>query len=149
MRVGIAILIFSMFAVPFGLLTGLFEFRLEADPVVLIRTAAIALILPALFEEVLFRGPIAWLSSIGSRKLLYVVAVSLPLFVLWHPFNGMFLMTEAQSLFTDWRFLVLAALLGLAATHLAVKTCSIWPPVLFHWLAIVGWKAFFGGPAFL
>ena len=135
-------------AVPFGVISGLFAFQLAQDPAEIAKLAVIIFFLPALFEEVLFRGPVAWMSYIGSRKLLYVAALSLGLFILWHPLNGMFLMTQARGLFTDLRFLTLAALLGLVATHLAIKTQSIWPPVIFHWLVVVGWKVFLGGPQF-
>jgi len=143
-----ALAAFSLLAVPFGLFSGLFAFKLADDPAEIAKIALIIFFVPALFEEVLFRGPVVWLSFIGSRKLLYVAALSLGLFVLWHPLNGMFLMTEARGLFTDWRFLFLAALLGLVATHLAIKTRCIWPPVVFHWLVVVGWKVFLGGPQF-
>lgn len=148
-RIGIAFLVFTLFAVPFGTLTGLFQFSVSSDPAVLVRTAIIALFIPALFEEAIFRGHLVWLSYQGSRKLLYVVVASLVLFVLWHPLNGLFLMTDAKALFTDLRFLTLVSALGVTASILAIKTCSIWPPVIFHWLVVVGWKTFFGGPAFL
>lgn len=146
---GIAFVVFTLISVPAGLATGVFQLGFPDDLATLARTAAIALILPALFEELVFRGPLFWLATNESKYLLPAAAVSLALFILWHPLNGIFLMTEARSLFTDWRFLSLAGLLGLFATQLAIKTRSIWLPVIFHWLCVVGWKAFLGGTQFL
>lgn len=144
----LGLIVFAAVAVPFSLLTELFEFRLASTVTHILNVAVVSFFLPALFEEILFRGPVAWMSYVGSRKLLYVVAISFLLFILWHPLNGIFLMTQARDLFTDWRFLLMAGWLGLVATHLAIKTRSIWPPVIFHWLVVVGWKVFLGGPNF-
>jgi len=119
------------------------------DYAALARTAAIALILPALLEEFVFRGPIIWLASRRSKYTGMAVALSLAAFVLWHPLNGAFLLTEARDWFFDWRFLVIAAGFGAVASWLAFRTRSLWPPIVFHWLAVVGWKAFLGAPAFL
>ena len=146
---GIAFVLFSLIAVPFAMLTGLLEYTLIQDPATLFRVAIVALLLSAVFEEVIFRGPIAWLSYKGSRKLLYVVAASLVLFVLCHPINGTFLLTAARELFTDIRFLVVMGTFGIGTSILAIKTCSLWASLIFHWLVMLGWIVFFGGPSFL
>lgn len=144
----IALSVFGVVIVPFGLSTGLLELSPMRDLAEIGQVAIIAFFIPALFEEALFRGPLAFMSDIGSRKLLPVVALSLSLFVLWHPFNAYVFLSDARELFFDWRFLFVAAFLGIVATWLAVKSRSLWPAILFHWLAVVGWKIFFGGPRF-
>ena len=145
----IATLVFGAFSAAFGLATGLFDPSIPNNITDLLRVAAIAFVLPALLEEFVFRGPIIWLAMKGSRQLLVAAMISLVLFVLWHPLNGTFLVTDAKDMFTDSRFLTIATMLGIIATWLAMRTRSLWPPVVFHWLAVVGWKALLGGPAFL
>lgn len=145
-------LIFVVFAISSAAVifaTGLFEFRLANNPYSLLRTSIIALIIPSLFEELLFRGPLVALQMRLHTSAMIIAALgSLALFVLWHPLNAAFVLTEAQSLFFDWRFLVLALLLGIAATTAALRARSIWPAIAIHWAAVISWKAFFGGPNF-
>ena len=149
MQLGLVLLVFAVIATVFGTATGFFRFALADELAAVLRIAAIAFVLPALLEEIVFRGPLIWLAERRSRWFGAGAVLSLTLFVVWHPINGMFLVTEARDIFSDWRFLTLATLLGMMATWLAVRTRSIWPPVVFHWLVVVGWKAFFGGPQFL
>ena len=146
---GGGLLVFGVIAVPLGMATGLLDWQLVDDPAALLRTAAIALIAPAILEELVFRGPLIHLANTNSRWLAAATLGSLALFLIWHPLNGTFVLTAAEDLFTDWRFLMVAFWLGVVASALAIRTHSLWPPIVFHWLAVVGWKAFFGGPAFL
>ncbi len=110
------------------------------------RLAAVALIAPALGEELLFRaallprpqaGPLPW-----SPILL-----STGLFVLWHPPQAwLFGPHWARTVLDPW-FLLCVAALGLASARLYLRTGSIWPSVLLHWTAVVAWKALLGGPS--
>ena len=83
-----------------------------------------------------------------GRAPLWTIGLSLLAFILWHPLNATVNLVEARDLFFDWRFLTVATGLGAVATYLAIRTRSLWPPVLFHWLAVVGWTAFLGAPNF-
>lgn len=74
--------------------------------------------------------------------------MALALFVAWHPINGLFLKTEASQTFLDPVFLLLATLLGGCCTFVYLRTGSIWPSTLIHWLSLVSWKAFLGGRIF-
>ena len=145
-------LIFVVFAISSSAIvvaTGLFEFRIANNPYTLLRASLFALIIPSLLEELMFRGPLVALQTrIHASAMTAAALASLTLFVLWHPFNAAFMLTEAQSLFFDWRFLVLALFLGIATTTAALRARSIWPAVAIHWAAVVTWKAFFGGPNF-
>ena len=141
--------VFAIVSLSFGFATGLFKYQQIDDSYALIRAGVIALIIPSLFEELLFRGPLIILKTrVSARTLLAAALVSLALFILWHPLNAAFILTEAQYLFIDWRFLVTAFLLGAATTIAALKTGSIWPCVAIHWAAVISWKAFLGGPDF-
>ncbi|MEM1391446.1 MAG: CPBP family glutamic-type intramembrane protease [Pseudomonadota bacterium] len=145
---GIICTVFSALALIVGASTSLFQFEI-APPHQILRTAFIAFVFPALLEELVFRGPLIYLANRKSKRLLHVTILSLALFILWHPLNAWLLLTDTRPVFLDWRFLTLAALLGVCATTLALRTRSLWPPILFHWLAVVSWKAFLGAPAFL
>lgn len=143
-------LTFWVLAGTFSVSTGLFQVVLTDDWAGLLRIALIAFVIPAFFEELIFRGPLLSLKH-HLKKQHFIVAsvILLAAFVAWHPINGAFLLTDAYQLFTDPRFLAIAALLGFVAMLLTIRTQSILPAVIFHWLSVVGWKAFLGGPSFL
>jgi len=147
-QVSIVCMLFTALSLMFGFAVGFFQFDVAPTKQVL-RVAVIAFVLPALLEELVFRGPLIYFANKKSKKLLYVAILSLALFILWHPLNACFLLTEARPVFLDWRFLTLATLLGVCASALALTTRSLWPPILFHWFAVIGWKAFLGAPTFL
>lgn len=139
---------FALIAALFGLATGLYSFLPIEDLPQLSRRSAIAFITPGLLEELVFRGPLVWFVVRQGRAPGWAIGLSLVLFVLWHPLNAAVYLTEARNLFFDWRFLSVAAGLGAGATWLALRSRSLWPPVIFHWLAVTGWMAFLGAPDF-
>jgi predicted Abi (CAAX) family protease len=77
-------------------------------------------------------------------KLLWSV-VSLFVFVLYHPIRSWMLPKQQNRVFLDKRFLVLATLLGLFCTLIYLRSGSVWPSVLIHWLFVVIWIVFLGG----
>lgn len=118
----------------------------------LIRLALIALILPALAEELLFRGILLKPPSDGASGL-GPAALSAILFAFWHPLQISLLglqsalpMPPWAGLAWNWWFLAACAALGLACARLVLATRSLWPAVALHWLVIVAWKALFDGP---
>ena len=129
----------------FGFAGGLMSWspRFDAE---IARLAAVALIAPALGEELLFRaallpkpqpGPMPW------RAILVATA----LFVLWHPPQAwLFGPHWGETVLDPW-FLLCVAALGLASARLYVRTGSIWPSVVLHWAVVVAWKALLGGPS--
>lgn len=141
-------ILFAMFAGGFGLASGLFSFRPVFDVTELARLALISLVLPSVLEETVFRGPIRYWQAKEGRVPIWFLVILLVAFVAWHPINASLILTQAQDLFFDWRFLIIAAALGLAATVLTLNTRSLWPPIIFHWMSVLLWKVCFGGPAF-
>lgn len=145
----LSLIAFSALAIPFGLSTGLYAWAPVAIDGALIGFALYLFIVPAVLEELVFRGPLLWWRDRKGTVPVWIIAVSLALFIAWHPVNTYLFMPEARELFSDWRFLSVAAALGAVATFLALKTRSLWPPIVFHWLIVVGWKSLLGAPDFV
>jgi len=110
------------------------------DPDAFLRLAAVAILIPALGEELVFRG-ILQPHRLGVTKDWRLSALSLAAFVLWHPVQVWLGLPMAQEVFTDPAFLILVALLGALCTALTHRSGSLWPAVLLHWIVVVGWKA--------
>jgi uncharacterized protein len=97
-----------------------------------------AFLVPALSEEVIFRG---WV-----RRGAPMAAVgSLLAYILWHPFQTWVGLPYARPEFLDPAFLGLVAWLGLACTLSRLRSGSVWPAVVIHWGAVVAWLALYGG----
>lgn len=111
-----------------------------------LRLAAIAIILPSLGEELFFRAALLPRSEPDQPLPEGRAALALALFVAWHPAQTLFTGDERTRIFLDPWFLVAVAAVGIACTRVYWKSASLWPAVLLHWLVVVGWKAFAGGP---
>ena len=151
LRCLLAFMAYAAIALVLGLRTG--TLRLEVytgDPAGLARFAAIALLVPCLSEELIFRAALLPdpRQPASVRYRLVRAALALALFVVWHPINGLFLKTDARQVFLDPGFLMLATLLGCCCTAVYMLGRSIWPATLVHWITVVGWKAFLGGRVF-
>lgn len=144
-------LVYGGLALLLGLGLGHLRFEAYGDPPGrLFRFAAIALLVPCLSEELVFRAILLpdprQLAARGYTLVRTVAALAL--FVAWHPVNGLFMKTEARQAFLDPVFLMLTALLGGCCTVVYMRTGSIWPSTLIHWFSLVCWKAFLGGQIF-
>lgn len=111
---------------------------------VLPMTLALAVLVPSLGEELVFRG----LLTPGREEGLGPWRAILPstaVFVLWHVFEALTFMPAAAPVFLRADFLATTAVLGLACGWLRWRTGSLWPAVLLHWLEVAGWRIWFGG----
>jgi predicted Abi (CAAX) family protease len=99
------------------------------------------LVMPALVEELLFRVCLIpqRIEGFPWQSQLAWIALSLGLFVLYHPVAARLWYPQARRLFDEPSFLLQATLLGLACSLAFVTTGSLWPPVLIHWLAVAIW----------
>jgi uncharacterized protein len=136
--------------VPVILLLGFAGGLMRWDPsfdATILKLAALAVVAPALGEELLFRAALLPLPD-GTRPLPWrAIALSTALFVLWHPAQApLFGPHWAQVMLDPW-FLAAVAAVGVAAARLYWKTGSIWPSVALHWLVVVTWKALLDGPS--
>jgi len=111
---------------------------------VLPMSLALAVLVPSLGEELVFRG----LLTPGREEGVGPWRAILPstaLFVLWHVFEALTFMPQAAPVFLRADFLATTAVLGLACGWLRWRTSSLWPAVLLHWLEVAGWQIWFGG----
>jgi len=114
-----------------------------------LRLAIIAIALPSLGEELLFRAALLPEPQPDTPLPKTRAALALALFVVWHPLQALFTSDERATVFVDPWFLLAVVALGLACTRLYWRSGSIWPAVVLHWLIVVGWKALAGGPALI
>jgi predicted Abi (CAAX) family protease len=140
--------VFAALAIPFGVASGVLHPTWPSDPGRLVLFALVAVVVPSLGEEILFRASLVPHRTEGGPWWGWVFA-SLVLFALWHPLNAALFLPRAWPLFSDPRFVVLTLLLGVALSVLYRRTGSLWPGVAFHWAVVVGWKACLGGPLVL
>lgn len=114
------------------------------DWTVLPMALALAVFVPALGEEAVFRGLLTPGREEGAG-LWRAVLPSTAVFVLWHVFEALTFMPQAAPVFLRPDFLATTAVLGLACGYLRWRTGSLWPAVLLHWLEVAGWQIWFGG----
>lgn len=102
------------------------------------------LIVPALGEELVFRGALTP-DRDEDRSDLRAIAGSAALFTLWHVVEASTFMRGAGPTFLRPDFLALAALEGVVCGWLRRRTGSIWPGVLLHAAEVFVWKTWLGG----
>ncbi|MCT0213988.1 CPBP family intramembrane metalloprotease [Synechococcus sp. CS-1324] len=113
----------------------------------LLRQSAWLLLMPSLSEELVFRVALLPhpLEGSGPGGSLAWGALSVGLFVLYHPLAGASWYPRGRAVFNDPRFLVQCTLLGVACVLTYGLTGSLWAPVLVHWLAVSLWLGPLGG----
>ena len=142
------LLIYSAIALPLGFFSGFLQLSVSsARWISQLMVAGNALIFPALTEELVFRvllipHPSEWVT--WWRWGLWA-ALSLLLFILYHPFNAKTFYKVGFPTFFDPVFLALAGLLGLACTVAYAQTGSVWASTLIHWIVVVTWLLGLGG----
>ena len=104
----------------------------------LMAISIMAFVVPALGEEIIFRG---WL----DRGAPLAAAGSLLAFVAWHPLQTLLGLPYGRPEFMEPTFLALVALLGSICTVSRLRSGSIWPAVVIHWGTVVAWLGIFGG----
>lgn len=113
---------------------------LRADLAAFLGLAVIAVLVPALAEEAIFRGLLQPRRLTGPRTIL-ISALSLTAFIAWHPIQVWTGWFTGQAIFLDPGFLCVAGLLGFACTISVHRSDSLWGAVALHWAVVVVWKA--------
>lgn len=104
----------------------------------------LALVIPALGEELVFRGLLVP-GREEARTAWRAILVSTAVFVAWHVVEALTFMRAAAPIFLRPDFLATTAALGLACGWLRHRTGSLWPAATLHWLEVAGWQIWFGG----
>jgi predicted Abi (CAAX) family protease len=143
----LAILIFSAITLPLGFSTGFLQFQIwQGKPIEYLFLILRCAITPAITEELFFRvlflphpsTAVNWQWSIWA-------ALSLLIFILYHPLNAKTFYKDGYPTFFQPIFLILATLLGIILTITYALTGSAWIIIFIHWLVVVLWLTFLGG----
>lgn len=123
-------------------LTGLIRWQVGVEnPFLLL---LIVFFVPALGEELVFRGLLTPERGETRRPALFI-GLGVVLFILWHVFEALTFLPQAQVFMTP-AFLLCAGVLGLSCALMRYLTGSLWSAVVFHAVVVWGWKAFLSGP---
>ena len=141
---GVAAVVFALCADIIGTPGGLIHSS-PREPHALAWLALRALFIPALGEEIVFRGALIPSKS-EMRRPARAIAISTAFFTLWHVVETLWL-PGAAATFLRADFLTLAALLGFLCALLRSRSGSLWTAVALHWLVVVAWQGWFGGPS--
>ena len=114
--------------------------------------AARVLLIPALLEEVVFRGSLNPhpTEGAGRRQVISGAVISLIAYTVLHPLNGALLLAisdgeqQAARVFLDAEFLALVLLLGLSCLILYRRSGSLWTPTFMHALVVTAWLSLGG-----
>ena len=102
------------------------------------------MVVPAFGEELPFRG-VMMPGRDEARSPWLGLAISTPIFTLWHVLEAKTWLPSAAEMFLRPDFLVCATLLGLGCGLVRWRTGSLWPAVGLHWLAVTVWQTWLGG----
>lgn len=127
-----------------GLLGGWLVFEPVGDLASALFAAFVLFFIPAMAEELIFRGVLlSWLAGFSQRWGSWLSAI---LFMLWHPLQALTFGPPWSAVFLQPSFLFATFILGIILTHIRIVTQSLWPVIAIHWILVLAWKLFFGGP---
>jgi predicted Abi (CAAX) family protease len=127
-----------------GYLGGWLYFHPLVDLPSALAAAVILFFLPALAEELVFRGLLlSWFATFSQRLGNWL---SIALYVLWHPFLALAFGPPLAAIFLQPSFLFATFILGIVLTHIRIRTQSLWPVIAIHWLLVLVWALLLGGP---
>ncbi len=127
-----------------GFLAGWLVWSPVTDIMTLLVAAAFLFFVPALLEELLFRGALlSWLTRLTPR---WGAWLSTLLFVAWHPLQALTIGPPWADMFLQPTFWIATLIMGIILSHIRIVSRSLWPVILIHWFAVLIWKSLLGGP---
>jgi predicted Abi (CAAX) family protease len=145
---GVLCLVYAAIAIPLGFKTNFLSFTPDLFfTKETISTSFRLFFFPALGEEILMR--VLWLPHPTERVFLSSwliwAAISLLIFVVYHPLNALTCYSRGYPTFMNPIFLTLAGLLGIICAIAYYLTGSLLVITLIHWIIVVVWLFMLGG----
>ncbi len=141
---GLFFLIFAVSAGVVGITYNFFRFTAVVSRRLAGKLALTALVFPAIVEETVFRVCLVpHAKEVNSDQTYWTwFGVSLVSYILMHVLTAWI---TRKRLLRDWRFLLLATLLGNTCSAAYTRSGSICPPVIIHWVSVCVWLIWLGG----
>jgi predicted Abi (CAAX) family protease len=144
----ILLLIYSLTVIPLGF--NLQFLKAEIPNIgrkTMLRLILITLFIPATAEEIFFRVLLLphKTEHVSMTSQWILGSISLILFIIYHPLNAAVFANYAKTTFSSFAFLASAAILAIVCTVSYLKSGSIYPPIILHWLFVLGWLLGLGG----
>ncbi|NJN92276.1 MAG: CPBP family intramembrane metalloprotease [Leptolyngbyaceae cyanobacterium SL_5_14] len=142
------LLILSLIVIPLGFKLKFLEAEIpKVSWKVISRLTLMTLFFPATAEETFFR--VLLLPHKTEQASLayqwFFGGISLILFIIYHPLNATLFVRNARIIFSSFAFLTSAALLAVVCTVAYLKSGSIYPPIVLHWIFVLSWLLGLGG----
>lgn len=145
---GILFFLFSAIVLPLGFISHFLTIEsVNFSAATIFRCFVVTLITPAILEELFYRVILLPHNSedISNKQKSILGSISLIIYVLSHPLNGLTFYKIALPTFTDPVFLFDTTLLGIICTIIYWRSGSLWSSVIIHWLVVAIWLMFLGG----
>ncbi|HAX79549.1 MAG TPA: CPBP family intramembrane metalloprotease [Cyanobacteria bacterium UBA11372] len=143
----VLLLLLTLISLPLGFYFGFLQFDILKATRRTVASVAAGSLVTALSEELFFR--VLFLPHPHESTTLAVGwfwgGVSLVIFIIYHPLNGVSFYPPGRQLFFNPIFLLLAGFLGVACTLAYLQSGSFWLPVAIHWLTLLVWLVLLGG----
>ena len=149
-----AIIVFAIYSICsliLGLQSGFFTPKFYiGNNVWMILMPVLLLIVPAIPEELVFRGLLIphKRHHLSARQTAVYSILSIVLFVLWHPFTALTIYPSMQHVFLHPIFLTIVLFLAIACTITYIQSGCLWIPIFIHWATVMVWMYGLGGRNF-
>jgi predicted Abi (CAAX) family protease len=141
------LIIYAAIVLPIGFKTKFLSWSFQRSIETVTKILLTSLFTPAILEELFFRVLLLPdpRQETSTNTLYFSIAISLVLFVIYHPLNAITFFSAGRTTFFKPVFLLSAALLGLICTIAYLKSGSLWLAAFIHWIVVVIWLIFLGG----
>lgn len=150
--VGVTLLIYGTIALPLGFNSGFLQISQSFRNLKELFQGLVAIFfMPSLIEESIFRVLLLPHSTekISTIMWCFWAALSLFLFIIYHPINALTFHPQGNPTFMTPIFLTLTGILGLVCTVAYQLTGCLWVVVIIHWAVVVIWQYWLGGKELL
>lgn len=138
---------YSAIGLPIGFWSRFLKIDVQTSWRTILGVTVGCLLSPGITEEIFFR--VLMLphpeENASALMLWFWGSISLAMFVVYHPLNGLTFYPVGRETFLNPVFLLLAAMLGATCAIAYLQSGSLWSAVAIHWLAVIVWLLLLGG----